>query len=94
MRVGNKSPKENCEKIYMRMYIQYILLLFCFIITYLYTHKLKYSRILSTHKLVVAAEYIEHYEIHGCDPFYYKLLYVCYVLPDSGYVMPKHAAVK
>jgi len=48
------------------------------------------SHILSTHKLTLAAEYTEDYEIHRYNPLYYKRTSAWYVLPEGGTVMPKY----
>ena len=55
---------------------------------------LKNSHILSTFKLVLAAEYTKGNEIQRCNLSYYKWFQVWYVHPVDGSVMLKRVSVK
>ena len=78
-RAGNKSRKEDCGKIHKNVPSVYSAALLSQHNTINYKgiihnvhNTLENSHIFSTHKLVLATERTENYEIHKCNPFYYK----------------------
>ena len=78
-RAGNKSRKEGCGKIHENVPSVYCVAVLPQYNTFKYIwiihnvhNTLQNSYILSTHKLVLAAECTEDYEIHTCNLFYNK----------------------
>ena len=78
-RNGNKSRQEGCGKIHENVLsVHSVAALsqhntFKYIrIIYNVHNILENSHMLSTHKLILAAECTEDYNIHRCNPLYYK----------------------